>query len=369
MKKVLIICAGLQFGGVERFATNIIKFAPEGEYQLDYLIFEGLGDAYVPEIEEKGGRVITFPSPQQGYRNYIKKLGDLIDQNHYDVVHSHTQFNSGINLWVAKKHGVPVRIAHSHTTAHENAISKKQQLYELLMRKMILKNATVRCSCGVDAGKWMYGNHSFIVIDNGIDTELFAYNEENRCNIRNRYNISNEAFVIGHSGTISKLKNQAFLIQLLPEIRKIKKNAELMMIGTGSKDEQKHLVSLAKDSGMMDYVHFTGAVLNVYEFLSAFDVFAFPSLREGTPLALIEAQANGLPCVISNNIAPDAVLSDLIKQVSLDNPEKWISAIASSNRNHPLKYVDVIKKSGYDARVSYQKLFDLYNGKPFREER
>ena len=267
MKKVLIICAGLQFGGVERFATNIIKFAPEGEYQFDYLIFEGLGDAYVPEIEEKGGRVITFPSPQQGYRNYIKKLGNLIDQDHYDVVHSHTQFNSGINLWVAKKHGVPVRIAHSHTTAHENAISKKQQVYEIIMRKMILKNATVRCSCGVEAGKWMYGNHSFIVIDNGIDAELFAYNEDNRRNIRNRYSISNEAFVIGHSGTISKLKNQAFLIQLLPEIRKIKNNAELMLIGTGSEDEHKHLVSLAKENGMTNYVHFTGAVLNVDEFL------------------------------------------------------------------------------------------------------
>ena len=361
MKKVLIICAGLQFGGVERFATNIIKFAPKGEFQFDYLIFEGLGDAYVPEIEEQGGRVITFPSPQQGYRNYIKKLGDLIDHNHYDVVHSHTQFNSGINLWVAKKHGVPVRIAHSHTTAHENAISKKQQVYEKLMRKMILKNATVRCSCGVDAGKWMYGNHSFIVIDNGIDTELFAYNEEKRCNIRNRYNISKEAFVIGHSGTISKLKNQAFLIQLLPEIRKIKKNAELMLIGTGSEDEQNHLVSLAKENGMTDYVHFIGAVLNVNEFLSAFDVFAFPSLREGTPLALIEAQANGLPCVISDTIPSDAIVTDLVVQIPLNNRSTWINSIGNSSRVDSCKFNISLSKTDYNARNSYKKLYDLYN--------
>lgn len=361
MKKVLIICAGLQFGGVERFATNIIKFAPKGEYRFDYLIFEGLGDAYVPEIEEKGGRVITFPSPQQGYRNYIKKLGDLIEQNHYDVVHSHTQFNSGINLWVAKKHGVPIRIAHSHTTAHENAISKKQRVYEKLMRKLILKNATVRCSCGVDAGKWMYGDHSFIVIDNGIDAELFAYNEENRRNIRNRYNISNEAFVIGHSGTISKLKNQAFLIQLLPEIRKIKKNAELMLIGTGSEDEQKHLVSLAKANGMMDYVHFIGAVLNVDEFLSAFDVFAFPSLREGTPLALIEAQANGLPCVISDTIPNDAIVTDLVIQIPLNNRSAWINSVGNAIREDSGQYNISLSKTDYNARNSYKKLYDLYN--------
>ena len=81
MKKVLIICAGLQFGGVERFAANTIKFASADEFQFDYLIFEGLGDAFAPEIIEKGGRVITFPSPQQGYKSYIKKLGDLIDEN------------------------------------------------------------------------------------------------------------------------------------------------------------------------------------------------------------------------------------------------------------------------------------------------
>lgn len=361
MKSILIICAGLQFGGVERFATNIIKFAPKGEYRFDYLIFEGLGDAYVPEIKEKGGRVITFPSPQQSYRNYIKKLGDLIDQNHYDIVHSHTQFNSGINLWVAKKHGVPIRIAHSHTTAHENAISKKQRVYEKLMRKMILKNATVRCSCGVEAGKWMYVNHSFIVIDNGIDTELFAYNEENRCNIRNRYNISNEAFVIGHSGTISKLKNQAFLIQQLPEIRKIKKNAELMLIGTGSEDEQKHLVSLAKANGTMDYVHFIGAVLNVYEFLSAFDVFAFPSLREGTPLALIEAQANGLPCIISDTIPDDAVVTDLVVKIPLNDRRAWINAIEKSIRVDSSKYNILLSKTDFNAKNSYKKLYDLYN--------
>lgn len=360
-RKVLIICAGLQFGGVERFATNIIKFAPEGAYQLDYLIFEGLGDAFAPEIEEKGGRVITFPSPQKSYKSYIKRLGELIDQNQYDVVHSHTQFNTGINLWVAKKHGVPVRIAHSHTTAHENKVSKKQLLYEKLMRKLILMNATVRCSCGVDAGKWMYGDKPFIVIPNGIDTELFAYDEAKRSAIRKQYDIADDAFLIGHSGTISKLKNQAFLIQLLPEIRKIKSNAELMLIGTGSEEEKDNLIRLASENHMTDYVHMIGAVLNVNEHLSAFDVFAFPSLREGTPLALIEAQANGLPCVISDTIPQDATVTKLVKQLSLSNNDAWITSICETSRKTPEKYKEIVSNSGFDARKAYQKLFEYYN--------
>lgn len=360
MKRILVITAGLQFGGVERFATNIIKFAPEGAYQFDYLIFEGLGDAFAPEIEEKGGRVITIPSPQKGYRRYIKRLGELIDHNQYDVVHSHTQFNTGINLWIAKKHGVPVRIAHSHTTAHENAVSKKQLIYEKLMRKLILKNATVRCSCGVDAGKWMYGDESFIVIPNGIDTDLFSYDESKRNAIRKQYGITDETFLIGHSGTISKLKNQAFLIQLLPEIRKIKSNAELMLIGTGSKEEKEHLVYIALENGMTDHVHIVGAVLNVNEHLSAFDLFAFPSLREGTPLALIEAQANGLPCVISDAIPQDAIVTDLVQQIPLNDKNAWITSICKSFREAPEKYKEIVSNSGFDARKAYQKLYEIY---------
>ncbi len=362
MKKVLIICAGLQFGGVERFAANIIKFAPEGEYQFDYLVFEGFGDAFAPEIKNKGGRVICIPSPQKGYSAYIKKLGDLIDENHYDVVHSHTQFNTGINLWVAKKHGVPTRIAHSHTTAHENKVSKKQLIYEKLMRRMILRNATHYCSCGIEAGKWMYGNKPFTVISNGIDTDLFVYDESQRASIRERYGIKSNAFLIGHSGTISKLKNQAFLIQLLPEIRKEKRNAEMLFIGTGSEEERHRLNELVTELDIAEYVHFIGAVMNVNEHLSAFDVFAFPSLREGTPLALLEAQANGLPCIISDVIPDDAVATDLVKQLSLENKKAWIKHLSEATRNHPEKYVGIMKETEYNARKAYSVLFKIYNG-------
>lgn len=361
MKKVLVICAGLQFGGVERFAANIIKFAPADKFQFEYLIFEGLGDAFVPEIIERGGRVITIPSPQRGYRSYIKKLGSLIDENCYDVVHSHTQFNSGINLWVAKKHKVPVRIAHSHTTAHENEISAKQRFYENAMRRLIKKSATHFCSCGVEAGKWMYGDHPFVVIPNGIDTDLFSYNEQARDAIRKQHQIAADTFVIGHSGTIYPLKNQEFLIRLLPEVRKIRENSELVLVGTGSEDNRSKLHSLVIELGLEKYVHFAGAVLNVNEYYSAFDVFAFPSLREGTPLALIEAQANGLPCIISDTIPLDAAVTELVQQLPLCNKDAWITSICNSFRENSESYKEIVGDSGFDARKAYQKLFEYYN--------
>lgn len=368
MKKVLIICAGLQFGGVERFAANTVKFASADEFQFDYLIFEGFGDSLAPEIIERGGRVITIPSPQKGYRSYIKRLGKMIDENRYDVVHSHTQFNSGINLWVAKKHGVPIRIAHSHTTAHENAVSGKQRLYENVMRRLIKKSATHFCSCGVEAGKWMYGDHPFTVIPNGIDTDMFAYNEQAREVIRNQYKIDADAFVIGHSGTIYPLKNQEFLIRMLPDIRKVRKDAQLVLSGTGSDEEVNRLKQIAAECQVKEYVHLTGAVMNINEHLSAFDVFAFPSLREGTPLALLEAQANGLPCVISDTIPQDAIVTDLVTKISLKDKDAWISQICKTIRNNPEKYRKLVSESGFDARKAYQKLFDIYNNKLIGKE-
>ena len=356
MIKVLIICAGLQFGGVERFSANICKYAPKGEFQFDYLIFEGLGDAYVPEIKENGGKVITIPSPSQGYKAYIKRLGEILDNNHYDVVHSHTQFNSGINMWVAKKHGVKIRISHSHTTAHENKISFKQKIYEEFMRKLIIKYSTHRCACGVDAGKWMYGNKPFTVINNGIDTDLFKFSPENRKKIRQQYEIDDNTLVIGHSGTLSKLKNQEFLIRILPG------NTILMCLGRGEEEFEEYLKSVAVECGVKKRVIFTGAVTNVNEYLSAFDVFAFPSLREGTPIALLEAQANGLPCIISDAIPKDAQITDLVKVLPL-NIDVWKTEFQrsmlpdSSARSNVTKEIEI---AGFGMRSSLQPLYDMY---------
>lgn len=368
MRKVLIICAGLQYGGVERFVANIIKFAPSNEFQFDYLVFDGLNDAFVPEIIENGGRVIDLPLPYQGYYRYVKKLGEIIDKNQYDVVHSHTQFNSGINLWVAKKHKVPIRIAHSHTTAHENTVSLKRRLYESFMRRMIKHNATHYCACGVEAGKWMYGNTPFTIVSNGIDTDKYAFSEKSRSIIRAQHLINPSTFIIGHSGSIIKLKNHEFLIRMLPEIRVIKKNAELMFIGKGSDEEIHRLKIIASNCNVIDYVHFIGAVMNVNDYLSSFDVFAFPSLREGTPLALLEAQANGLPCIISDTIPQDAIVTDLVTQLPLDDKAAWISYICSTERNDPQKYKELVSKSGFDANKSYQELFEMYQNKEITGE-
>lgn len=354
MKKILIITSGVCIGGAEVFAVNISRFAPRDEFSFDYLVFEGYSQDFAPEIRARGDRVITVSSPHDGYSEYIKTLGKLIDENQYDVVHSHTQFNSGLNMMVAKKHHVPVRIAHSHTTAHENKESFKQRAYESVMRSLIKNCATDLCACGVEAGRWGFGKNDFIVINNGIDTKRFRFDEGNRRRIRKKYSVPDDATLVGHCGTLSEVKNQEHIIRNLPS------NAYLMCVGRSPGGYGDFLRSVSKECGNEDRVILTGPIMNVEEYLSAFDVLAFPSLREGTPLALLEAQANGLPCVISQYVPEDVILTDLISVISLSDHNGWKTALDIVKRKDSVDYGEILYKKGFDVCSALAPLYDIY---------
>ena len=364
MEKVLIIAGALHIGGAERIAANICCYAPAEQFEFHYVVFEGYENAYGAEIEARGGRVFTLPSPKKGYLRYCRLLAELIRTHRYSVVHSHTQFNSGINLLVSKALHVPIRIAHSHTTKTEGRVSLPQNAYEHLMRWVIRKTATHLLACGVEAGRWMFGRKAFdaegIVLRNGIDPAANAYSPSNREKTRACFGIDPNAFVIGHAGTLLPLKNQEFLIRLMPEILKARPDAVLLLLGAGSPEERARLEAIASESGVKRSVLFGGGVHNVCEILSAMDVFAFPSLREGTPLALLEAQANGLPCVVSNRIPKDAFLTDLITALPLENPEAWIGQLLRAKRENSFRYAEELVRVGYDFSGAYHPLYTIY---------
>lgn len=363
MKRVLIISGGLQVGGAERVAANISRYAPKGKFEFHYLVFEGIDNVYGPEIEKDGGKVITIPSPAKGYGRYIKNVSRLIKEGNYVAVHSHTMFNSGLNLLIAKFHRVPHRITHSHTTRTEKKTSVVQRLYEGFMKGMINFSATQLFSCGVEAGYWLFGKKAFdkkgLVIRNGIDIDSFRWSEESRDRIREAYSLK-DSFVIGHSGTLLPLKNQELLIRLMPRILEKKPKAFLLLLGGGDEQYAQELKALAQSLGVGDAVRFCGSVSNVGEHLSALDVFAFPSLREGTPLALIEAQTNGLPCIIADCIPKDACLTDLILPLPLENTQQWIEALCNAERADPGKSAELIRTKGYGVESCFQPIYDTY---------
>lgn len=364
MKTVLIIAGKLYIGGAERVCRDIGFYADPKLFQIDYLVFGDKAGAYERELEEKGCRIWHVPSPGEGYRKFYKNLKRLIRENHYDVVHCHTMFNSGLVLRAAKRCGVPIRIAHSHSIKGPEHRSLIQNLYENTMRRWILRDATHLIGCGKAAGEWLFGKKAFqqkgIVLLNGIELDRFAFHPAVRDQIRQKHHWS-DSFVIGHAGHMVPVKNQAFLLRLMPEILKLRPEARLVLLGDGA--DRAALEQTSSELGLSEYVTFTGNVQNVNEYLSAMDVFAFPSLYEGMPLAIVEAQANGLPCVLSDRIPKDVFLTELVTPLSLEADSKsWVSALLRAKRGDPEKSRSILRALELDTKSAMNRIYAIYSG-------
>ncbi len=360
MKRVLQIAAALKIGGAERVARDLGYYADPGEFETHYIVFgEAVGE-YEQELTERGCKVFHWPSPSASYPKYVSSLKQLIRENHYDIVHAHTMFNIGWAMLAAKQCGVPVRIAHAHS-ALDNGSSIKKQAYETAMRQMILQNATDLVACGEAAGIRLFGEKAYRqrgrLILNGIDTQQFAFDASVRAQMRAELHLE-DAFVIGHVGHLMEVKNQSFLIRLMPEILRRKPNAKLLLLGEG--EDRRMLEQLIRELHLEDSVIMTGNVRNVPDYLSAMDVFAFPSLYEGMPLSIIEVQANGLPCILSDAVPKDVYLTDLVQPLPLERQEMWLNTVCDAERKDPERYAELLRCAGFDTAGVMKQFYEIY---------
>ncbi|MCR5704420.1 MAG: glycosyltransferase [Eubacterium sp.] len=363
MKNVLVIIGKLKIGGAERVGFEIGYNADQSKYKIHYVVFGNEIGSYEETLKAKGCVIHHMDSPSSNYLQYYRSLKKLIREEKILVIHSHTMFNSGWAMLAGKKCGVPIRISHSHTIKDTNKRGIVKNSYEKIMRKIILQNATDYVACGTGAGEWLYGVEQFRekgqLIYNGIQLSEYYYRENIRNQIRKELGIEDK-FVIGHVGHLASVKNQKYLINILPKILEKKKNTVLLFLGDGT--DRESLENMVKEQDLKDFVIFTGNVNNVGEYMSAMDVFAFPSLHEGMPLSLIEAQANGLPCCISDRIPRDVYLTDLIKGLSIDEASKglWIESLCNAKRTHVERYAELIESKGFETSDMLKKIYDLY---------
>ena len=300
--------------------------------------------------------------PSCGYGKHIRVLRRIMQENRYDIVHAHTMFNCGWSMWVAKRCDVPVRIAHSHS-ALVNGGGMMKTVYEKLMRGLILTCSTDLVGCGDKAGRRLFGEKAWDkrgqLILNGIDIASFAYNTQIRNAIRKQLALG-DRFVMGHAGHLAEVKNQSFLLDLMPLILGRRPDAMLLLLGEGS--DRPVLEQKIRDMGLENHVIMTGNVSNVADYLSAMDVFVFPSLFEGTPLSILEVQANGLPCVISDSVPPDVFLTDLIHPLSLQAPkDTWVDMILNQRRTDTQHYNQQLRGSDYAVETAMEKIYRIYN--------
>lgn len=370
MKKVLEIIGSLRVGGQENVGKKIGLHIDRSKYEIHYLVFDEEPEPYELELKAAGIKVFHLPEPSEGYIAYLRSLKKLIQQNSYSIIHAHTMYNCGWAMLVGKFMGVPCRISHSHSIKMaDHHYSLHQQIYQFVMRYFIRWCGTDYIGCGKAAGAWLYGEKFFKkkgkIIYNGIDTEQFKYSGESRKRLRRELNLEDK-FVVGHAGHFVEVKNQRFLISLMPEILRRRPEAVLVLLGEGRLREQ--LWRYSQEIGVEDRVIMTGNVSNVAEYLCAMDVFAFPSLYEGMPLAVIEVQCNGLPCIISDAVPDDVYLTDLVRPLSLnESKEKWVDKICGAKRKNEQQYSEMIKKTGFDTSEMLRNIYDIYDSVPERK--
>lgn len=362
MKNVLIIIGKLTIGGAERVGRDIGYYADKQKYNIHYIVFEDDICDYEEELIGAGCMIHHIAPPSRGYIKYYKRLCNLIKKEHIDVIHSHTMFNSGWAMLAGKHQGVSIRIIHSHSIKGPEHRGLIKNLYEKTMRRVIQHYATDYVACGKGAGEWLYGKAFFekhgTVIYNGIELKQFIYNENSRNKIREHYAIQDK-FVIGHVGHLAPVKNQKFLLDLMPEILEKRPESILLLLGDG---QDRHMIEeKIHTMGLENKVLLTGNVKNVGDYMSAMDVFVFPSLYEGMPLAMVEAQSNGLPCIISKNIPDDVYLTNLVSPLSLENSdEQWIDCITNTARKSPEIYGRKMYDLGFDTQGMLKKIYRLY---------
>ena len=360
MKYTLQIAASLDIGGAEKVARDIGLYGASGEFETHYIVFGDRVGAYEQQLLDRGCRIFHIPSPGENYGAFLRTLAQLHRQYSYTAIHAHTMFNIGMVMWQAKRLGIPVRVAHSHS-ALDHQGGWKVKAYEAVMRRLILHCATDLVACGEKAGIRLYGADAYKkrakLILNGIDVASYRFDPAARDQIREQHHLG-DSFVIGHAGHLAQVKNQKFLLELMPRILEQKPDAKLLLLGEGP--DRAMLEEKIRELDLEDRVIMTGNVMNVAQYLSAMDVFAFPSLYEGTPLSIIEVQANGLPCVLSTGVPRDVYLTDLIRPLDLNMPESWIREICSGQRRDCEKYQQLLRSSGFDTSDSMRKIYEIY---------
>ncbi|MCM1537897.1 MAG: glycosyltransferase family 1 protein [bacterium] len=320
--RVLHVVGSMHPGGMENFIMNLYRNIDRNRVQFDFVVHADGDAAYEREIREMGGTMYRLPRLTSHPAANLKGLYRIVKNGHYKVVIRHTP-NALVapQVYAAARAGA-FSICHSHNTT-----DPKKLLHHI--GKVLMKHGKIgRFACSKDAGTWMFGNRDCVVVHNAIDIDRFCFSQEKRVRIRTEFEWK-DRHIYGHVGNFIGSKNHAFLLAVYREIARIDDCAAFVCIGDGELKEQ--ICQEAERMEIRDRIFFTGIRHDVDAFLSAMDVLVFPSLFEGLPLTLIEAQAAGLPCLVSEAVDKGVeVANGLVSWKSLDEtPQAWAEKAVS----------------------------------------
>ncbi|MGE7862772.1 glycosyltransferase family 1 protein [Bacillus mobilis] len=349
MLKVLYVGMSSDLGGIEAFVMNYYRNIDRNKIQIDFLKFEE-HICFEEEIVSGGGNVYQLPPRKSGLKYYYSLFKFFKAHTDYSYVHIHLNTCSSIApVVIAKLFGAKI-IAHSHNEWKGN--SKITKFLHYINKPILSKISNYKFACSNVAGKWLFKeSDEYIIVKNSIGAESYIYNMKVRKEKRKELDVCGD-FVLGHIGRFTYQKNHEFLLEVFKAIYDKNKDVKLLLVGTGELREglEKRVLSM----GLENNVIFTGIRADISELLQAMDVFVFPSHFEGLGIVVVEAQAAGLQCIVSDSIPKEAFVTELIKEVSLkQNKDIWATEILKlNNRYERTNTYEEISEAGYDIKSS-----------------
>ena len=354
-------------GGRTQYVLSNWNYIDKNRFLFDFVTFSKELD-FENQLIKQGCRVFHISSYyRDDPQKFIYEMNVILHQG-YDAIHIHTAYwENAIVEECAKRCGIPKIIIHSHSTGiprakDQDELNEKELLHNKIREQINFNLATDYCACSYDAATWLFGDRipkdRILILHNGVDTKKFNYDETTRFKIRKHLGISDKTILIGTIGRLVFSKNQEFLIGLIPRLIK-QLDVKLLVVGEGPRYDE--YVKLVKDLCIEQSIIFLGYRNDVPQLLQAMDIYCMPSRFEGFPIALVEAQCSGLPCIVSDSITEEADLTDNVFHVP-NHADMWIKRINECARSNYDRngYGDVIRKKGYDIYDQITVLENLY---------
>lgn len=361
--KILMVVGNTRMGGAQAFILNVLRNIDRSKFQIDLAInFYAESDGIEDECRALGCNFYIVPYFKvYNYISYCKAWRELLSNYHYDIVYAHSTNSASIFLKIAKEYGCKT-IAHSHSTGYRGGMI--EQYAKKFFASGVNKVADYWFACSDKAAERLYGQdynkyQHYYNIPNAIDSEKYLFNSDIRKKIRRQIGVEDNEFLCGHLGTFSTPKNHKFLIEVFAEIVKQKPESKLVCCGAGAL--MPVVKEQAKELGILEKIIFPGVVNNANEFLMAMDCFVFPSSFEGFGIAILEAEAAGLPIVMSDGVPSDVDLTSLIHRMSLsDSPKSWADKILSINVSNRESYNSAISETKYNIKETVKEFEKMY---------
>ena len=387
--RVLHVLGNTNLGGAESRIMDLYRHTDRNRVQFDFLVHSGEEGFYEKEIRELGGRIFRVPRFRiYNYFSYRKALKEFFQEHHeFALIQGHMTSTAAIYLPIAKKAGVKKTAAHARSAGVDKGLKGTMTRF---LRRNLADKADYLFTCSELAGISVYGEKAVqegktIFIPNAIDCAGFTFDPEKRKKMREELGLT-DAIIIGHVGRFHYAKNHEYLLRVFAELCRMSAGAGDSTAETGA-DQKYHLIllgegplmedtrKLAEELGVVDRVHFLGNHKNIADYYQAMDYFVYPSRYEGMPGTIVEAQASGLPCLMSDTICREVIVTELVETMSIEKePKVWaeglqrrIDALVSKQENRE-KYAAKMAAAGFDVQAQAERMMRFYESGRWENE-